>query len=129
MIKHHRLETVVAAQAPFNHIVEAGNQVFLSGILAADDLSAGEEAFVSVATETATCLRLIERMLASVSLKMTDVTSVLVHMTDLNDFDEMNTSYGAFFEKGTEPVRTCVQVAGLLENARIEITCQAHRST
>lgn len=129
MIKHHRLETVVAAEAPFNHIVEAGNQVFLSGILAADDLSAGEEAFVSVATETATCLRLIERMLASVSLKMTDVTSVLVHMTDLKDFDEMNASYEAFFEEGAEPVRTCVQVAGLLENARIEITCQAHRGT
>lgn len=129
MIKHHRLETVLAAEAPFNHIVEVGNQVFLSGILAADDLSAGEEAFVSIGSETATCLRLIKRMLATVSLKMTDVTSVLVHMTELNDFDEMNASYGSFFEDGSEPVRTCVQVAGLLENARIEITCQAHRST
>ncbi len=129
MIKHHRLSDVVAAEAPFNHIVEAGNQVFLSGILAADDLSAGEEAFASVGAETATCLRLIERMLASVSLDLENVTSVLVHMTDLDDFGEMNAAYGTFFEAGKEPVRTCVQVAALLEDARVEITCQAYRRT
>ncbi len=127
MIKHHRLEHLVAAEAPFNHIVEAGDQVFLSGILAADDLSASEEAFASVEAETATCLRLIERMLATVSLTMSDVTSVLVHMTDLTDFEDMNAAYAAFFEAGKEPVRTCVQVSALLEHARVEITCQAHR--
>ena len=127
MIKHHKLGTMVAAEAPFNHIVEAGDQVFLSGILAADDLSAGPEAFTSVGAETTTCLRLIERMLATVSLSLADVTSVLVHMTDLKDFDEMNAAYGAFFEVGKEPVRTCVQVSGLLEGARVEITCQARR--
>ncbi|MEO1554938.1 MAG: RidA family protein [Pseudomonadota bacterium] len=127
MIKHHKLDTLVAADAPFNHIVEAGGQVFLSGILAADDLAAGKEAFASVGAETTTCLRLIERMLATVSLTMSDVTSVLVHMTDLCDFDEMNAAYGAFFKAGQEPVRTCVQVAALLEKARVEVTCQARR--
>ncbi|MEL6809553.1 MAG: RidA family protein [Pseudomonadota bacterium] len=127
MIKHHKLDTLVAADAPFNHIVEAGGQVFLSGILAADDLAAGKEAFASVGAETTTCLRLIERMLATVSLTMSDVTSVLVHMTDLCDFDEMNAAYGAFFKAGQEPVRTCVQVAALLEEARVEVTCQARR--
>ena len=127
MIKHHKLDDMVAAEAPFNHIVEAGDQVFLSGILAADDLSAGKDAFASVATETTTCLRLIERMLAHVSLTLSDVTSVVVHMTDLAEFEDMNAAYGAFFEQGKEPVRTCVQVSGLLEKARVEITCQARR--
>ena len=127
MIKHHRLETLVAADAPFNHIVEAGDQVFLSGILAADDLAAGKEAVVSVGAETATWLRLSERMLSTVSLTMSDVTSVLVHMTDLGDFEEMNAAYGTFFKAGQEPVRTCVQVSALLEHARVEITCQARR--
>lgn len=128
MITHHKLKTFVAAEAPFNHVIEAGEQVFLSGILAADDLSAGPEAFASVSSETKTCMHLISQMLASVSLSLADVTSVLVHLTDLADFDEMNAAYGAFFEPGKEPVRTCVQVAGLLENARVEITCQAHRA-
>lgn len=125
MTSHHKLPDLVAAKAPFSHIVEANDQVFLSGILAADDLAATEAAFASVGAETTTCLRLIDRMLAHVSLTMADVTSVLVHMTDLSDFDEMNAAYEAFFEVGKEPVRTCVQVAALLENARVEITCQA----
>ena len=70
MIKHHKLNSMVAAEAPFNHIVEVGDQVFLSGILAADDLSAGAEAFATVGAETTTCLLLIERMLATVSLNL-----------------------------------------------------------
>lgn len=126
-MRHRKFEHLVAAEAPFSHIVEMGDQVFLSGILAADDLSAGADAFASVGTETTTCLRLIEQMLATVSLSLSDVTSVLVHMTDLNDFDAMNAAYGAFFQEGKEPVRTCVQVSALLENARIEITCQARK--
>ena len=117
----------MAADAPFNHIVDTGTAIFLSGILAADDLSATEDCFASIGAETATCLRLIEQMLATVSLSLADVTSVLVHMTDLAAFDEMNAAYADFFEQGKEPVRTCVQVAGLLENARVEITCQAYR--
>lgn len=126
-MNHHSLSDIVATEAPFNHIVDTGTAVFLSGILAADDLSATPDCFASVGAETTTCLRLIESMLSRVSLSLADVTSVLVHMTDLADFDEMNTAYGAFFKTGNEPVRTCVQVAGLLENARVEITCQARR--
>ena len=126
-MKHHSLRDMVAADAPFNHIVDTGTEVFLSGILAADDLSATSCSLATVGSETTTCLRLIEQMLSRISLSLADVTSVLVHMTDLADFDEMNAAYGAFFEAGKEPVRTCVQVAGLLENARVEITCQARR--
>ena len=126
-MKHHKLRSEVAANAPFCHIVEAGDLVYLSGIIAADDLDATPQDFASIAAETTTCLRLIGRMLAKVSLTLADVTSVLVHLVTLDDFDEMNAAYGAFFENGKEPVRTCVAVAALLEGARIEITCQAHR--
>lgn len=126
-MKYHKLSDRVAADAPFNHIVDTGHTVFLSGILAADDLSATPENLASVGAETSTCLGLIQHMLSTVSLSLADVTSVLVHMTDLAEFDEMNAAYGTFFEKGKEPVRTCVQAAGLLENARVEVTCQAHR--
>ena len=120
---------LVAAAAPFSHIVESGDTIWLSGILAADDTSAGPEAMDSITTETETCLRLISRMLATVSLTLSDVTSVLVHMTDLTEFEDMNVAYTRFFPPGREPVRTCVGVSALLEGARIEFTCQARRSS
>lgn len=127
MIQRHKLPDMVAGRAPFSHIVESGDTVFLSGILAADDLAAGTGAMTSITTETETCLRLIERMLATVSLTLADVTSVLVHMTDLDDFAHMNAAYERFFPPGQEPIRTCVEVSALLEGARIEFTCQARR--
>ncbi len=127
MTRHHKLPDMVAAEAPFSHIVESGDLVWLSGILAADDVAAGPEAMASITSETETCLRLIERMLLTVDLTLADVTSVLVHMTDLAEFEEMNEAYGRFFASGQEPVRTCVGVSALLEGARIEFTCQAKR--
>lgn len=127
MTEHHKLRDLVDSSAPFSHIVDTGTEVFLSGVLAADDLSATPECFASIGAETNTCLRLIEQILATVSLSLADVTSVLVHMTNLDEFAEMNAAYRTFFEDGKEPARTCVQVARLLENARIEITCHARR--
>lgn len=127
MTHHHKLDHEIAANAPFSHIVDTGDVVYLSGIIAADDLAATKNDFASIATETHVCLKLIDRMLASVSLSLSDVTSVLVHLIDLGDFDAMNAAYATYFAAGKQPVRTCVQVAALLENARIEITCQAHR--
>ena len=129
MTQHHTLPDLAAAAAPFSHIIESGDTVWLSGILAADDVAAGPEARASITTETETCLRLIAQMLATVSLTLADVTSVLVHMTNLDEFDEMNAAYARFFPPGREPVRTCVGVSELLEGARIEFTCQARRSS
>lgn len=128
MTQHLSLPDMVAADAPFSHVVQSGDTVWLSGILAADDVAAGPEALASITTETQTCLRLIARMLETVSLTLSDVTCVLVHMTDLAEFDDMNAAYAAFFPEGKEPARTCVQVSALLENARIEFTCQARKS-
>lgn len=127
MTNHHTLGGLVAANAPFSHIVDTGDIVYLSGIIATDALEAGPEACASITHETRTCLTLISRMLATVSLDMRDVTSVLVHMTDLSQFDAMNAAYAPFFPAETAPVRTCVGVAALLDNARIEITVQAKR--
>lgn len=117
----------VEKAAPFSHLTETNNIVSLSGIIASDDISADVTSFASISSETSTCLLLIKKMLTSVGLTMEDVTSVLIHMTDLTEFDEMNAMYKTFFIQGLEPSRTCVGVAGLLDGARIEITCQAIR--
>ena len=127
MTMRNRVFDFVEKEAPFSHMTELNNIVFLSGIIACDDVSADYKCFDSIGSETKTCLLLIQKMLRSVALSMNDVTSVLIHMTDLSEFDEMNKVYETFFKKGLEPTRTCVGVANLLSSARIEITCHAIR--
>ena len=127
MIARNVVTEFVEKVGPYSHITEVNNIVSLSGIIAYDDISADENSFASISSETATCLSLIKKMLISVGLSIGDLTSVLIHMTDLSEFDKMNVVYRTFFQEGSEPSRTCVGVANLLNGARIEITCQAVR--
>ena len=48
------------------------------------------------------------------------IVKTTVFLADLNDFAAMNEAYAAFFE-GEPPARSCVQVARLPRDARIEI--------
>lgn len=70
---------------------------------------------------------MIGKLLRSVELDYSQVSSVTVHLVDLNEFKAMNAVYEQYFPPGVQPVRTCVGVSSLLEDARIEITCIANR--
>lgn len=126
MIKRHNAPAVVVREAPFSHITEAGHCVYLAGIIAADD-AAEPHYEPDIETETRICLDLIGQLLKSVDLDYHNLVSVLVHMTNLAEFDDMNKIYAQYFPERSQPVRTCVGVAQLLAGAKIEITCIAHR--
>ncbi|MFO7979894.1 MAG: RidA family protein [Candidatus Aminicenantes bacterium] len=44
-----------------------------------------------------------------------------VYLADLEDYAEMNKAYSAFFPENP-PARACVQVAGLVREAKVEIS-------
>ena len=126
MIKRNNAPAIVVREAPFSHITEAGNCVYLAGIIAADDATNHQQE-QGIKEETRICLNLVGALLNSVNLDYQHIASVLVHMTDLAEFIEMNKIYGQYFPENFQPVRTCVGVAQLIADAKIEITCIAHR--
>jgi 2-iminobutanoate/2-iminopropanoate deaminase len=107
---------------PFSNGMQVGNQLWV----------AGTEGVVNgdIDAETRTALANIKKVLDAAGFEVSDVVQVTVYLKDINDFQRMNAVYGAFFPD-PKPTRTTVQVARLVNDARIEITAVAvhHRPT
>jgi 2-iminobutanoate/2-iminopropanoate deaminase len=97
--------------------IRIGNQMWVSGNLG--------EVTGDIEHETRTALERIQRTLGAGGFEMRDVVAVQVYITDLADFQKMNGVYRSFFPEHPRPTRTTVQVAGLVNNAKIEITVTA----
>jgi 2-iminobutanoate/2-iminopropanoate deaminase len=131
------LACVPALQAQERHVFNPPgaptNLPFSNGMQVGDQLwIAGTEGVVSgdIEAETRTALENIKKVLDAAGFAVGDVVQVTVYLKDINDFQRMNAVYGAFFPD-PKPTRTTVQVARLVNDARIEITAVAvhHRQT
>jgi 2-iminobutanoate/2-iminopropanoate deaminase len=114
----------------FNPSGLPSNLPFSNGIQVGDMLwIAGEEGVVSgdIAEETRTALANIKKVLDAAGFGLSDVVQVTVYLKDIDDFAKMNAVYRAFFPD-PKPTRTTVQVARLVNDARVEITSVAVRS-
>jgi 2-iminobutanoate/2-iminopropanoate deaminase len=124
--RHLTLPDLETGNAPYAHAVVTGETAHLAGFIAQDDPAwAGRRG--TIEEETAAALDLMARVLAAAGFSLGDVVRVGVFMTDLGEFARMNAVYARYFPEGRRPARTCVGVASLLEGARIEIDCIAHR--
>jgi len=80
---------------------------------------------IDVQTEQA--LENVSAILEEAGASLTDVLTVTVFLDDIDDFDEMNATYGDFFD--TEPpARSAVEVSALPKGVGVEIEAIASRS-
>ncbi|MFW6382532.1 MAG: Rid family detoxifying hydrolase [Haloferacaceae archaeon] len=74
----------------------------------------------SVADQTRQCLRNVEAILESEGLSLDHVLKTTVFLDDIEDFDEFNEAYSAFFETDP-PARSAVGVDAVPKGAAVEI--------
>lgn len=108
------------AGLPFSSAVKCGNLLFLSGVVGTD-LETGLLVSDDAAGQTRQCLEKIGLLLRQAGMDYGDAVNVTVYLTDLQDYDAMNAAYAGYFPE-KPPARACVQVAGLVRNARVEIS-------
>ena len=97
--------------------------LYVSGMLGLDASGKIPDTFEA---EVQQSLNNIESVLKAAGMSRDDVVSVQVYLTDLNNFQRMNTVYAGFF-KDPRPTRTTVGVAGLVNGGHIEITVTARK--
>ena len=118
------------ARRVFNPPGLPSNLPFSNGIQVGDVLwIAGTEGVVSgdITEETRTALANVKKVLDAAGFELNDVVQVTVYLKSIDDFAKMNAVYSAFFAD-PRPTRTTVEVARLVNDARVEITSVAVRS-
>lgn len=107
---------------PFSDGIVVGNTLYIAGQQGTDQqgkLKAGD-----LAGQTQATLENIARIVKQAGFELKDIVAVNVYLADINDFGEMNKVYKSFLPD-PKPTRTTVQVAGLANHARIEISAIA----
>ena len=111
-----------AAIGPYSQAIDLGNMVFVSG-----QIPVNPETGVmadSVAEQAHQSLNNLESILKECGLSMQNVVKTVVFLADLNDFAEVNEVYAQHFS-APYPARSCVQVAAIPKDAKLEIECIA----
>ena len=115
---------IQSPDSPFNHVVRAGEFLFLTSQLSAD-LKTGRILGGNIVEQTRQALENVKFLLESCGATMDDIVKVIVYMRDVTDFDKMNQVYREYFTKGQEPARVTIQALSPIEGIEIEIEVTA----
>ncbi len=116
-----KIKGIIAPPSPFNHVVKAGNFIFLSSQLAVD-LKSHKILGGNIHEQTKRALENIKFLLESAGSSMDNIVKVVIYMKDVkNDFNAMNEVYRKYFKKGNEPARVTIQALSPIDKIDIEI--------
>jgi 2-iminobutanoate/2-iminopropanoate deaminase len=105
---------------PFSGGYIAGNTLYVAGQQGPE----GGKLSGDIKSETTNTIAAIKKVVDAAGFKMTDIVSVTVFVTSLDDVPKMNEVYKALMPD-PKPARATVQVAGLIGGAKIEISAIA----
>ncbi|ELY96819.1 Rid family detoxifying hydrolase [Natrialba taiwanensis] len=110
---------------PYSQGVHAGDTLYVSGYGPVDP-ETGDPVDGDIRAQTN---RVLENIAAVVDEAggdgLDDVVKVTVYLTELDDYEQVNTAYGEQF--GEEPpARVCVEVSRLPEDVRVEMDATAY---
>lgn len=107
---------------PFSEGVVAGNTLYVAGQQGPD--SHGKVTGTDITLQTTNAIAAVKKVVEEANFQMSDIASVTVYIVDLNDVPKMNEVYKKLMPD-PKPARATVKVAGLIGDAKIEISAIA----
>jgi 2-iminobutanoate/2-iminopropanoate deaminase len=107
---------------PFSDGIVVGNTLYIAGTEGTDASNKLKPG--GIGPETQAALENIQKVVTQAGFALGDIVSVTVYLADIKDFPEMNKVYKSVMPD-PKPTRATVQVAGLVNDARIEISAIA----
>jgi 2-iminobutanoate/2-iminopropanoate deaminase len=107
---------------PFSNGMVAGNTLYIAGQQGPD--ANGKVTGTDITLQTTNTIAAIKKVVDKAGFKMSDIVSVTVYVTDLNDVPKMNEVYKKLMPN-PKAARATVKVAGLIGDAKIEISAIA----
>ncbi len=106
---------------PYNQAVLSRNTLYISGQLPMNPKT-GKLVATGIKDATRQVMKNIEAILTEADLSFNNVVKASIFIADMNDFGDINTVYGEFFNEATAPARETVQVAKLPLGVAVEIS-------
>ncbi len=107
-----------AAIGPYSHANKFCNLIFTSGQI--PFTPEGELVSEDVQEQTRQCLENVKAILEEAGSSMDNVLKCTIFISDMNDFPKINEVYAEYFGKPF-PARSCVEVARLPKDVKVEI--------
>ena len=104
---------------PLSQAVRLGDIVFTSGVTPRDPKT-GQLIDGDIEEQTERVLLNLKAILEAAGSSMDKVAKVTVFLTDIRDWERMNTVYRKFFPKDP-PARAAIEVSKLAADCRVEI--------
>lgn len=108
-----------SAIGPYSQAIKAHNLLFISGQLPIDPAT-GKMLEGEIGDKTTQILKNCSAIAAEAGTDLSSVVKTTIFLTDLADFQAVNTAYGAYFPEAP-PARSTIQVAALPLGSNIEI--------
>ena len=106
---------------PYNQAVLTGNTLYTSGQIAINPES-GALVLENIQSETRQVMENMKQVLLAANMTFENVIKASIFISDMNNFSEINTVYGEYFNDETAPARETVEVANLPKFVNVEIS-------
>jgi len=113
------------AIGPYSQAVVYDQLIFCSGQIALDPKS-GNLTGTTTADQTKQVMENLGAVLEAAGAGWNNVLKCTIYLADMDDFMVVNEIYAGYF-KENKPAREAVAVKTLPKNAKVEISCMAHR--
>ena len=123
MIETVSTEKAPKALGPYSQALKAGGFVWCSGQIPINPATNTIEA-TTIEDQTRQAITNLSNVLASAGTSLANVVKTTVFIKDMNDFTALNGVYAEMFGD-TKPARSCVEVARLPKDVKVEIECIA----
>ena len=112
-----------AALGPYSQAIKAGNTIYCSGQIPINPATNAIEA-VTIEDQTRQAITNLKNVLEAAGSSLQNVVKTTVFIKDMNDFAALNGVYAELFAPN-KPARSCVEVARLPKDVKVEIECIA----
>lgn len=117
-----------AAIGPYVQAVDVNGFLFTSGQIPIDPAT-GEIVSDDIVSQTRQVLSNIKAIADAASVEINQIVKMTVFIKDMNQFSQINAEYEKFFLDNHSgfPARSCVEVARLPKDVKIEIEAIFHK--
>lgn len=121
MVKVVNTNKAPAAIGPYVQGVDLGNMLFASGQIPINPATG--EMPSCVKKQAKQSLANVKAIITEAGYQVKNIIKTTIFLADMNDFADVNSVYEAFFteNQATFPARSCVQVARIPKDAKVEI--------